>query len=110
MRRACGAGIAQEFKDVQAGGAYFGMSWPIAHAAFIAHTAAVLSGPLPAVCVLGIDETRSNAKSKGYNHLAMHQGRNAFDFRNTDNQRRRIRWACTRQHRRATAKITEMPG
>ena len=25
------------------------------------------------------------------------------------NQRQRIRWACTRQHRRATAKNTQMP-
>jgi transposase len=52
----------------------------------------------------------SNARSEGYNRLAKHQGRNAFGFRNTDNQRRRIRWACTRQHRRATARTTEMPG
>ena len=52
----------------------------------------------------------SNARSEGYNRLAKHQGRNAFGFRNVDNHRRRIRWACTRQHRRATAVITEMPG
>jgi len=25
------------------------------------------------------------------------------------NHRRRIRWACTRQHRRATARITQLP-
>ncbi len=36
----------------------------------------------------------SNARSEGYNRLAKHQGRNAFGFRNTENQRRRIRWAC----------------
>ena len=52
----------------------------------------------------------SNARSEGYNRLAKHQGRNAFGFRNTDNQRRRIRWACTRQHRRASAAISEVPG
>lgn len=52
----------------------------------------------------------SNARSEGYNRLAKHEGRNAFGFRNPVNQRRRIRWACTRQHRRATAKITELPG
>ena len=52
----------------------------------------------------------SNARSEGYNRLAKHQGRNAFGFRNIDNQRRRIRWACTRQHRRATAKTTGLPG
>ena len=52
----------------------------------------------------------SNARSEGYNRLAKHQGRNAFGFRNTTNQKRRIRWSCTRQHRRATARITELPG
>ena len=52
----------------------------------------------------------SNARSEGYNRLAKHQGRNAFGFRNVDNQRRRIRWACTRQHRRASAAISEEPG
>ena len=52
----------------------------------------------------------SNARSEGYNRLAKHEGRNAFGFRNPTNQRRRIRWACTRQHRRATATITTLPG
>ena len=52
----------------------------------------------------------SNARSEGYNRLAKHQGRNAFGFRNVANHRRRIRWACTRQHRRATALLTEVPG
>ena len=52
----------------------------------------------------------SNARSEGYNRLAKHQGRNAFGFRNVDNQRRRIRWACTRQHRRASAILTRLPG
>lgn len=52
----------------------------------------------------------SNARSEGYNRLAKHQGRNAFGFRNVDNQRRRIRWACTRQHRRASTALSEMPG
>jgi transposase len=52
----------------------------------------------------------SNARSEGYNRLAKHQGRNAFGFRNVNNQRRRIRWACTRQHRRASAAISEKPG
>jgi transposase len=52
----------------------------------------------------------SNARSEGYNRLAKHEGRNAFGFRNPVNQRRRIRWACTRQHRRVTAMITTVPG
>ena len=51
----------------------------------------------------------SNARSEGYNRLAKHVGRNAFGFRNVDNQRQRIRWACTRQHRRASVKNTKLP-
>ena len=51
----------------------------------------------------------SNARSEGYNRLAKHQGRNAFGFRNPVNQRRRIRWACTRQHRRASAVSSTLP-
>lgn len=58
LRQACGAGIGNEFKDVAAGGAYFGMSWPIAHAAFITHTKPELDRPFPPVCVLGIGEIR----------------------------------------------------
>jgi len=52
----------------------------------------------------------SNARSEGYNRLAKHEGRNAFGFRNPINQRRRIRWACTRQHRQVPATTTELPG
>ena len=52
----------------------------------------------------------SNARSEGYNRLAKHVGRDAFGFRNPINQRRRIRWACTRQHRRASAKKADLPG
>ena len=51
----------------------------------------------------------SNSRSEGYNRLAKHQGRNAFGFRNPVNQRRRIRWACTRQHRRASAVSSTLP-
>jgi len=51
----------------------------------------------------------SNARSEGYNRLAKHQGRNAFGFRNPVNQRRRIRWSCTRQHRRASAARNTLP-
>jgi len=52
----------------------------------------------------------SNARSEGYNRLAKHEGRNAFGFRNPINQRRRIRWACTRQHRHLSATTTKLPG
>jgi transposase len=57
----------------------------------------------------GITTSHSNARSEGYNRLAKHEGRNAFGFRNPVNQRRRIRWACTRQHRRVSAMITTVP-
>jgi hypothetical protein len=52
----------------------------------------------------------SNARSEGYNRLAKHVGRNAFGFRNVDDQRQRIRWTCTRQHRPRPARSTELPG
>ncbi|WP_034721790.1 ISL3 family transposase, partial [Intrasporangium chromatireducens] len=52
----------------------------------------------------------SNARSEGYNRLAKHVGRDAFGFRNPLNQRRRIRWSCTRQHRRMSATKTALPG
>lgn len=52
----------------------------------------------------------SNARSEGYNRLAKHVGRDAFGFRNPLNQRRRIRWFCTRQHRRMSARKTASPG
>ena len=51
----------------------------------------------------------SNSRSEGYNRLAKHQGRNAFGFRNPVNQRRRIRWSCTRQYRRASAVSSTLP-
>ena len=63
----------------------------------------------PAV-LAGLETGYSNSRSEGYNRLAKHEGRNAFGFRNPINQRRRIRWACTRQHRRAAAKNTALPG
>ena len=34
----------------------------------------------------------------------------SFGFRNVENHRRRIRWACTRKHRRASAILNELPG
>jgi len=57
----------------------------------------------------GILTGYSNSRSEGYNRLAKHQGRNAFGFRNPVNQRRRIRWSCTRQHRRASAARSTLP-
>ncbi|MEO3936756.1 hypothetical protein V3N99_08350 [Dermatophilaceae bacterium Soc4.6] len=45
-----------------------------------------------------------------FNRLAKHVGRDAFGFRNVINHRRRIRWACTRQHRRKPVMTHEEPG
>ncbi|SDY75111.1 Transposase [Modestobacter sp. DSM 44400] len=71
--------------------------------------AATLETWWPAIFA-GLDTGYSNARSEGYNRLAKHVGRDAFGFRNPANQRRRIRWACTRQHRRATAVMITLPG
>ncbi len=71
--------------------------------------AATIEGGWPAV-EAAIQTGYSNSRSEGYNRLAKHQGRNAFGFRNPVNQRRRIRYACTRQYRRASAVTTTLPG
>ncbi len=44
----------------------------------------------------------TNARTEGYNRIVKHVGRIAFGFRNPENQRRRVRWACTRRSRRVT--------
>ena len=44
----------------------------------------------------------TNARTEGYNRIVKHVGRIAFGFRNPANQRRRVRWACTRRSRPVT--------
>ena len=44
----------------------------------------------------------TNARTEGYNRIVKHVGRIAFGFRNPNNQRRRVRWACTRRSRQVT--------
>ncbi|MCA1702737.1 MAG: ISL3 family transposase [Actinobacteria bacterium] len=44
----------------------------------------------------------TNAATEGTNHLIKDAARVAFGFRNLDNQRRRVRYACTRRQRLAT--------
>jgi transposase len=51
--------------------------------------------------IQGIHTGISNGRTEGYNRIVKHVGRIAFGFRNTDNQKRRIRFACTRASRRA---------
>lgn len=57
--------------------------------------------------ILAITTGLSNARSEGYNRIVKHVGRIAFGFRNLDNQRRRVRWTCTRQSRRAPLKTRQ---
>jgi transposase len=49
----------------------------------------------------------SNGRTEGYNRIVKHVGRIAFGFRNTGNQKRRIRFACTRASRRAPTRTPE---
>ena len=53
--------------------------------------------------ILAITTGLSNARSEGYNRIVKHIGRIAFGFRNQDNQKRRIRYACTRKSRASTS-------
>jgi transposase len=50
----------------------------------------------------------SNARSEGYNRIVGHVGRIAFGFRTPENQRRRVRWTCTRQSRRASSSVRQL--
>ncbi len=53
----------------------------------------------------GIFTGISNGRSEGYNRIVKHMGRIAFGFRNPTNQKRRIRFACTRASRRVTTTL-----
>ena len=53
--------------------------------------------------VLGFLQTNvTNAGTEATNRTVKTAARTAYGFRNLDNQRRRVRFACTRCHRRAT--------
>ena len=58
--------------------------------------------------ILAIQTGLSNARSEGYNRIVKHVGRIAFGFRTPENQRRRVRWACTRQSRRAPSSTRQL--
>jgi transposase len=54
--------------------------------------------------VLGFLQTGiTNAGTEATNRTVKTAARTAYGFRNLDNQRRRVRFACTRRHRRVTA-------
>ena len=50
-----GAAVADGYSCVSSAAASHGVSWPVAHAAFIAHVTPVLEQPLPKVSVLGLN-------------------------------------------------------
>ena len=55
-------------------------------------------------------ETRiTNAGTEGTNRLIKDAARIALGFRNLDNQRRRVRFHCTRQSRRTTSAEAALP-
>jgi len=70
------------------------------------HTLATTVDTWQQPIIAAIDTGLSNARSEGYNRIVKHIGRIAFGFRNSDNQRRRIRWACTRHTRPVPSRIT----
>jgi transposase len=58
--------------------------------------------------ILAITTGLSNARREGYNRIVKHIGGIAFGFRNPGNQRRRVRWACTRQSRQAPLRTIQL--
>ena len=86
-------------------------TWPLTCAAThvpeihdLARTIETWQAPM----ILAITTGLSNARSEGYNRIVKHVGRTAFGFRNPDNQRRRVRWACTRQSRQAPPRARQL--
>ena len=115
------AWMAKELlRDVLACTATGGMRYDIAAAlyrfyAFCAATAVPEIHDLAATIetwqapmILAITTGLSNARSEGYNRIVKHVGRIAFGFRNPGNQRRRVRWACTRQSRQAPPRARQL--
>jgi len=72
------------------------------------HTLATTVDTWQQPIIAAIDTGLTKARSEGYNRIVKHIGRIAFGFRNTDNQRRRIRWACTRRTRPVPSRITAL--
>jgi transposase len=58
--------------------------------------------------ILAIQTGLSNARSEGYHRIVKRIGRTAFGFRTPENQRRRVRWACTRESRRAPSRTRQL--
>jgi transposase len=58
LRAAAGGAVADGARTVAQAARDFGLSWPVVHAAFLDHAAAVLPEEPQPVAALGIDETR----------------------------------------------------
>lgn len=58
LRQAAGAAVADGNRTIVQAARDHGLSWPVVHAAFIAHAGAVLPAEPEPVTVLGIDEVR----------------------------------------------------
>lgn len=58
LRHEVGQAAADRFSCVLAAAGHYRVSWPVVNAALMSHIAGPLAEPLPAVSVLGIDETR----------------------------------------------------
>jgi len=72
------------------------------------HTLATTVDTWQQPIIAAIDTGLTNARSEGYNRIVKHIGRIAFGFGNTDNQRRRIHWACTRRTWPVASRITAL--
>ena len=89
-------GLSYEIRDALYRFYAFCAACSVPEIATLAHTICTWQEPM----ILAIQTGLSNARSEGYNRIVKHVGRIAFGFRTPENQRRRVRWACTRQSRR----------
>jgi transposase len=89
-------GLSYEIRDALYRFYTFCAACSVPEIATLAHTICTWQEPM----ILAIQTGLSNARSEGYNRIVKHVGRIAFGFRTPENQRRRVRWACTRQSRR----------
>jgi transposase len=73
---------------------------PAAHIPEVVRLAATVTAWWPEILAF-LTTNITNPGTEGTNHLIKDAARVAFGFRNLDNQRRRVRWACTHRQRLA---------
>lgn len=69
LRQAAGAAVADGNHTIVQAARDLGLSWPVVHAAFTAHAAAVLPAEPEPVAVLGIDEVRRGKPSWSFDEV-----------------------------------------